>query len=64
MASLYCPGKEAEAPEAMGTFTPVITQPIAGESRLFRDSTYEVVTLGSLSPSILALPAILGIEFP
>jgi len=42
MASSHRPSKEVETPEAMEAFTPVITRPIAGESRLFRDSTNKI----------------------
>ena len=64
MASSHHQGNEAEAPEASETFTLVVIRSIAGESQLFRDFASELVTLGSLSPSILALPVISGIEFP
>jgi len=57
-------GNEAEAPEAMVTFTPIVTRPIAGESQLFRGSTNELLTLGSSSPSILDLSTFSRIEFP
>ena len=39
MASSYRPGKEAEIPEVMEAFIPVVTRPIAGEPRCFRDPT-------------------------
>jgi len=39
MASSHHPGNEAEAPEALETFTLVVIPSIAGESQLFRDFT-------------------------
>jgi len=65
MISPYCPSKEAEVPEVMGTLALVIIRPRAGESRSSRDFTNKLMTLGSLSPLIfLALLTISEIEFP
>ena len=64
MTSPYCPGKETEVSEVVGTPTVVITRPRASKSRSSRDFTNGLVTLGSLSPLIfLASPAITGVEF-
>ena len=62
MSVSHRPGKEVETSKVVETITLVVTRPIAGESRPFRDPQ-KLVILGSLSPSILALQAILEIEF-
>ena len=56
-------GKEVEI-EAAETFTSVVTQPIAGKSQFLETPPIKLVILWSSSPSIIALQAILGIEFP
>ena len=43
MASSHRAGKEAEAREAMEAFIPVVTRPMAGELRCFRDPTNQLV---------------------
>jgi len=49
MTSPHCPSKEIEIPEVVGMLTLVVSRPRAGESRLSRDFTNKLVTLGSLS---------------
>ena len=66
MAFHQCPGQEVKTFEAVETALPTITWLIAGESCFLEISETHprLLIFGSLSPLILALHAILGIEFP
>jgi len=63
MAVHQHPGKEVETSEVVKIAHPAITRPITGESRFLEicETHPRMVILESLSPSILALHAILGI---
>ena len=64
MTSPGCPEKETQISEVVGVPTLVTDRPrlvSLGHPETF---TNRMVTLGSLPPLILALPATLGIDFP
>ena len=62
MTSLGFPEKETQISEVVGVHTLLTNWPRTGESRLSRDFTNGLVTLGSLSPSVLITsPAITGV---